>query len=58
MCRAILTEQDGQYHASLTRPQGSDILPSMALANALAVVPEDVAAIEPGDEVTCLILSP
>ena len=58
MCRAILTEQDGQYHASLTGPQGSGILTSMALANALAVVPEDVAAIEPGDEVTCFILSP
>ena len=56
--RAILTERDGQYHVSLTGPQGSGILTSMALANALAVVPEDVAAIEPGDEVTCLILSP
>ena len=54
--RAILTERDGQYHASLTGPQGSGILTSMALANALAVVPEDVAVIEPGDEVTCLLL--
>ena len=56
--RAILTQRDGQHHASLTGPQGSGILTSMALANALIVVPEDVAVIEPGDEVTCLILSP
>ena len=37
---------------------GLGILTSVALANALAVVPEDVAVIEPGDEATCLILSP
>jgi molybdopterin biosynthesis enzyme len=30
----------------------------MALANALAVCPEDVAAIEPGEEVECLVLGP
>jgi molybdopterin molybdotransferase len=61
--RAILSQRDpdGQgvrYYASLTGPQGSGILTSMALANALAVVPEDVPAIEPGDEVECLVLSP
>ncbi|MBI4571018.1 MAG: molybdopterin molybdotransferase MoeA [Chloroflexi bacterium] len=56
--RAILTQRDGRYYAALTGPQGSGILTSMALANALAVVPEDVPAIEVGDEVECLILSP
>jgi hypothetical protein len=28
----------------------------MALANALAVVPEDVAAVEAGEELDCLLL--
>ena len=54
--RAILSQREGRYYASLTGPQGSGILTSMALANAFAVVPEDVAAIEPGDEVECLVL--
>jgi molybdopterin molybdotransferase len=54
--RAIVTERDGRYYAALTGPQGSGILTSMAVANALAVVPEDVAAIEPGDEVDVLLL--
>jgi molybdopterin molybdotransferase len=54
--RAVLSQREGRYYASLTGPQGSGILTSMALANALAVVPEDVPAIEPGDEVECLVL--
>jgi len=54
--RAILTQRDGAWHAALTGPQGSGILSSMAAANALAVVPEDVPGIRPGDEVDCLLL--
>ena len=54
--RAIVTQRDGRYYAALTGPQGSGILTSMAVANALAVVPEDVAGIEPGDEVEALLL--
>lgn len=54
--RSILSQRDGRYRASLTGPQGSGVLTSMALANALAVVPEDVLAVEPGDEVDCLLL--
>ena len=54
--RAILSQRGGRYYASLTGPQGSGILTSMALANALAIVPEDVAAVEPGEEVECLLL--
>ena len=54
--RAILSQRKGRYYASLTGPQGSGILTSMVLANALAVVPEDVPAIERGDEVECLVL--
>ncbi|MBI5288284.1 MAG: molybdopterin molybdotransferase MoeA [Chloroflexi bacterium] len=54
--RAILTQRNGAWHAALTGPQGSGILTSMAQANALAVVPEHVAVINPGDEVDCLLL--
>ena len=60
--RAILSERDPdgrgiRYYASLTGPQGSGILTSMALANALVVCPEDVAALEPGDEAEAIMLS-
>ena len=54
--RAIVSQRDGRYYASLTGPQGSGILTSMAQANALAVVPEEVSAVEVGDEVECLLL--
>jgi molybdopterin molybdotransferase len=55
--RAVVTEKSGRYYASLTGPQGSGILTSMVVANALAIVPEDVPAIEVGDEVTVMMLS-
>jgi molybdopterin molybdotransferase len=54
--RAIVTERDGRYYAALTGPQGSGILTSMALANALAVVPEDVPGIAAGEEVDAMLL--
>lgn len=54
--RAIVTQRNGQYYAALTGPQGSGILTSMAVANALAVVPEDVPGIEAGEEVDALLL--
>ena len=54
--RAILEQRGGRWHAALTGPQGSGILTSMALANALAIVPEDVAAVQPGDEVDAILL--
>ena len=54
--RAIVTMRDGRYHASLTGPQGSGILTSMAVANALAVVPEDMPGIAAGDDVEALLL--
>jgi molybdopterin molybdotransferase len=54
--RAIVTERDDRYYAALTGPQGSGILTSMVAANALAVVPEDVAQVEAGDEVDALML--
>jgi molybdopterin molybdotransferase len=54
--RAIVTQRDGRYYAALTGPQGSGILMSMAVANALAVVPEDVPGVQAGDEVECMLL--
>jgi molybdopterin molybdotransferase len=54
--RAILTQRDGRWQAALTGPQGSGMLSSMAAANALAIVPEDVPRIAPGDEVECILL--
>jgi molybdopterin molybdotransferase len=54
--RAILEQRDGRWHLALTGPQGSGILTSMAAANALAIVPEDVPAVEAGDEVECILL--
>jgi molybdopterin molybdotransferase len=54
--RAIVTERDGRYYASLTGPQGSGILTSMALANALTIIPEDVDVVEPGAEIDVMML--
>ena len=54
--RCVVTEEGGRYYASLTGPQGSGILSSMAAANALTVIPEDVDVVEPGDEITVMML--
>ncbi len=54
--RAIVTQRNGRHYAALTGPQGSGILTSMAVANALAIVPEDVPGIEAGDEVDAMLL--
>jgi molybdopterin molybdotransferase len=42
--------------ARLTGPQGSGILTSMARANALLVVPEDVSSVPPGATLTAILL--
>jgi molybdopterin molybdotransferase len=55
--RCIVTRgDDGQWYADLTGPQGSGMLTSMSAANALAVIPENVPAANPGDEITCIML--
>ncbi len=56
--RAIVREREGRYSASLTGSQSSGVLTSMAAANALVVCPEDVTALEPGDEAEALMLGP
>ena len=58
LARAIVSQREGRYVASLTGPQGSGILTSMALANALVVCPEDVASVEAGEEADALMLGP
>ena len=54
--RAVVERHDGRYHARLSGPQGSGVLTSMARANGIVVVPEEVAAIEPGDECDVLLI--
>lgn len=56
--RAILrVREDGVVVARLTGPQGSGILTSMSLANALLVVPEDRMVSEAGDVLHALPLT-
>ena len=54
--RVIVEKRNGQYFARLTGPQGSGILTSMALANGLAIVPEDQAKVKKGDKLTVMML--
>jgi molybdopterin molybdotransferase len=58
LARGIVSQREGRYFASLTGPQGSGILTSMALANALVICPEDLPALEPGDEADAMLLGP
>ena len=56
--RAIVTTHtDGTLTARLTGPQGSGIVTSMSLANALLVVPEDRNRVEPGEHLHALPLT-
>lgn len=54
--RAIVVEDAGGRAARLTGPQGSGILTSMALANALLVIPEGQHETPAGAEVTAIVL--
>ena len=55
--RAIVRFGDSGPTARLTGPQGSGILTSMSLANALLVVPEDRPRVEAGETLHALLLS-
>lgn len=46
-----LRDDRGRLRVSLAGRQGSHVLSAMAAADALAIVPEDVSRLEPGDEV-------
>jgi molybdopterin molybdotransferase len=54
--RAVVSEREGRCYASLTGPQGSGVLTSMMIANALVIVPEDVSEVRSGDELTAMML--
>jgi molybdopterin molybdotransferase len=54
--RVRVERKDGQYTAKLTGPQGSGVLTSMALANGLAIVPEDKALVVPGEILKVMML--
>jgi molybdopterin molybdotransferase len=53
----VRLERDGEgWVATPTGPQGSHVITSIALANGLAVIPEDVTEIAEGAEVTVRLL--
>jgi len=54
--RVNVTKRGGQYYASVTGPQGSGILTSMARANGLAVIPESSKGVKAGDMVEVQML--
>jgi molybdopterin-guanine dinucleotide biosynthesis protein B len=54
--RVMVTKCGSRYHASLTGPQGSGILTSMARANGLAVIPESSQGVKAGDVVEVQML--
>ncbi len=55
--RAIVARgQDGRWHARLTGPQGSGVLTSLALANGLAICPEDADQVDAGQECDVIML--
>ena len=54
--RVFVEKRGDGYFARLTGPQGSGILTSMALANGLAIVPEDKSGVKPGDVVDVMML--
>lgn len=54
--RVLVSKQEREYHARLVGSQGSGILTSMAQANGLMIVPEDVSAVSVGDTVVVQML--
>jgi molybdopterin molybdotransferase len=54
--RVSVTRWGGRYHASVTGPQGSGILTSMARANGLVVIPESSKGVKAGDMVEVQML--
>ena len=54
--RVIVEKRGDEYFARLTGHQGSGILTSMALANGLAIVPEDKTQVEEGDRLQVMML--
>jgi molybdopterin molybdotransferase len=56
--RAVVENVDGVLHVRPTGPQGSGILRSLVLANALMILDQDLESIAAGDQVPVELLSP
>ena len=54
--RAVVRKEGDRLYARTTGPQGSGILTSMSMANALVIVPEDIAAVKEGDTLKAIML--
>ncbi|HJW88100.1 MAG TPA: molybdopterin molybdenumtransferase MoeA, partial [Dehalococcoidia bacterium] len=54
--RVKLREEGGKLYARLSGPQGSGILSSMAGADGLAIIPENLPQVREGDEVQAIRL--
>ena len=54
--RGVVSDENGSLVARLTGPQGSGILTSMALANALLIVPETKTEVEVGETLQAIWL--
>jgi molybdopterin molybdotransferase len=54
--RVAVGKRGEQHFAKLTGPQGSGILTSLALANALAIIPEDRERVMAGETVSVMML--
>jgi len=55
--RATLEEAGGKVSATPVGAQGSHLAADLAVATCLAVVPEEVTRVEPGDVLTCELLT-
>ncbi len=56
VARAVVEKRSGQYFARIAGPQGSGILTSMSLINALVIVPEDKLEVKVGEVVPVVML--
>lgn len=54
--RCLVTREGDRYYAVLSGSQGSGVLTALARANGLAVVPEGSRDVQPGEEVTVMML--
>lgn len=52
----VYVGDDGEYRARSTGSQSSNVLTSMVAANGLAICPDDVARMEPGEMITVQML--
>jgi molybdopterin molybdotransferase len=55
--RATIVEGEGRAVVTPVGAQGSHLAADLAVATCLAVVPEDVTRVEPGDELECRLLT-